>query len=257
MQEKNESVPKLNAQKKIIYDLIINANARNCPKLIIVYGHGGTGKTFMWKTIISTLRPEGKFVMAVASLGITSLLLPLGRTTHYSFNLPLELTKESLCKITKNSHLGNLLADTDMIIWDEAPMNDRRYFEVLDRSLTDILNAPSSLIGGKSVSFKVFTLRENIRISRPDISADESSLVNSFALWLLDVGDGIFIDFIYDQSTLQTPSAITLQQKAIVCPKNETADIINSKVLDMVNGERTTYVSQDEAVPVENDRVET
>nr|GEW80945.1 DNA helicase [Tanacetum cinerariifolium] len=64
------------------------------------------------------------------------------------------------------------------------------------------------------------------------------------------------IDFIYDQSTLQTPSAITLQQKAIVCPKNETADIINLKVLDMVNGERTIYVRQDEAVSVKNDKAE-
>ncbi|GJV88660.1 DNA helicase [Tanacetum coccineum] len=65
MQKKNESVPKLNAQQKIIYDLIINVNARNRQKLIFVYGHGGTGKTFMWKTIIGTLHSEGKFVMAV------------------------------------------------------------------------------------------------------------------------------------------------------------------------------------------------
>nr|GEX56179.1 DNA helicase [Tanacetum cinerariifolium] len=112
--------------------------------------------------------------------------------------------------------------------------------------------------------------------------------VNSFASWLLDVGDGIagrpdeedpentswidipptycvppdnqglskLIDFIYDQSTLQTPSAITLQQKEIVCPKNKTANIINLKVLDMVNGECTIYVRQDEAVSVKNDKAE-
>nr|GEY14121.1 DNA helicase [Tanacetum cinerariifolium] len=108
-----------------------------------------------------------------------------------------------------------------------------------------------------------------MRLARPDTTLEERSLVNSFASWLLDIGDGKsgrpteedpentswidipasycltpdeqglskLIEFIYDQSTLHTPSAMTLQQKAIMCPKNETANIINSKVLDMVLGE--------------------
>nr|GFD19716.1 DNA helicase [Tanacetum cinerariifolium] len=138
-------------------------------------------------------------------------------------------------------------------------------------------------------SFKVFMLKRNTRLARPDISLKEHSLVKSFASWLLTVGDGKIgepvdedpentswvhippaycllpaeqgllkmIDFIYDQSTLHTPSAISLQQKAIICPKNETTDIINSKVLDMVPGESTIYMSQDEATPTGNDGVET
>ncbi|GJU78951.1 DNA helicase [Tanacetum coccineum] len=65
------------------------------------------------------------------------------------------------------------------------------------------------------------------------------------------------IDFIYDQNTLQTPSPVTLQQKEIICPINETADTINSKVLEMVQDESTTYVSQDEATPVGNDGADT
>ncbi|GJU67191.1 retrovirus-related pol polyprotein from transposon TNT 1-94 [Tanacetum coccineum] len=97
--------------------------------------HGGTRKTFLWKTIIDTLLSESKIVLALASLGIDSLLLPSGRTAHSKFKLPLELTEESLCIITKNTHLGKLLVDIDLIIWDEAPMNDRRCFEALDKSL--------------------------------------------------------------------------------------------------------------------------
>ncbi|GJY49335.1 DNA helicase, partial [Tanacetum coccineum] len=299
VQLKDESVPLLNAEQRQIYDLIINADTNNRQELIFVYGQGGTGKTFLWKTIISSLRSEGKIVLAVASSGIASLLLPSGLTAHSRFKLPLELTEESLCRITKNTQLGKLLANTDLIIWDEAPMNDRRCFEALDRSLRDIVDKPSSLFGKKSVllggdfrqtlpvkkgvskievisscisesalwpSFKVFTLKHNMRLARPDISLEERSLVNSFASWLLDISDrkigeptdedlkntswvhiphayclppdeqGLsnLIDFIYDQSTLYTPSATTLQQKAIVCPKNEIVDIINSKFLAMV-----------------------
>ncbi|GKD87027.1 DNA helicase, partial [Tanacetum coccineum] len=282
---------------------------------------GGTGKTFLWKTIISSLRYEGKIVLVVTSSRIASLLLPSYCTAHSRFKLPLELMEESLCRITKNTQLRKLLVNTDLIIWDEALMNDRR-FEALDRSLRDIVDKPSSLFGRKSVllgddfqqtlpvkkgaskikvisscisestlwpSFKVFMLKHNMRLARPDISLEERSLVNSFASWLLDIGDGkigepadedpkntswvhippayclppdeqglsMLIGFIYDQSTLHTPSATTLQQKTIVCPKNETAYIINSKVLAMVPGESTIYISQYEATPTRNDGAET
>nr|GEW05745.1 DNA helicase [Tanacetum cinerariifolium] len=288
MQERDKSTPKLNTQQRKIYDLIIDANLKKQQELIFVYGHGGTGKTFLWKTIISTLRSEEKIVLVVASSGIASLLLPSGRTAHSRFKLTLELTEESLFRIIKNRHLGKLLANRSLIIWDEAPINDRRCFEALDRSLRDILTEPHSLFGGKLVLL-VFTLSENMHLAKPNISADERNLISSFASWLLDIGDGKtsdpdpedpentswvdipinycipndekglqnLINFIYDQNTLQTPSAVSLQQKSIVCSKNETADMRNSKVLEMVQGETKIYLSRDEARPVDNDGAET
>nr|GEU29095.1 DNA helicase [Tanacetum cinerariifolium] len=222
-QLKDESLSLLNVDQRQIYDLIINADTNKRQELIFVYGHGGTGKTFLWKTFISSLRSKGKIVLAVVSSGTASLLLPSGHTAHSRFKLPLELMEVSLCRITKNTQLGKLLADINLIIWDEAPMNDRRCFEALDRSLRYIVDKPSSLFGGKSVllggdfcqtlpvkkraskievisscisetalwpSFKVFTLKHNMRLARPDISLEERSMVNSFASWLLDVGDG-------------------------------------------------------------------
>jgi Cdc6-like AAA superfamily ATPase len=95
------SVVKLNAEQRDIYNLIINACNNKEQKMIFMYGHGGTGKTFLWKTIINTLRSEGKIVLAVASSGIASLLLPSGRTTHSRFKIPIDLTDESMCHIKK------------------------------------------------------------------------------------------------------------------------------------------------------------
>ncbi|GJS47760.1 DNA helicase [Tanacetum coccineum] len=38
--------------------------------------------------------------------------------------------------------------------------------------------------------FRVFTLTEDMQLLRPDVSADERSLITFFASWLLDIGDG-------------------------------------------------------------------
>ncbi|GKA39701.1 DNA helicase [Tanacetum coccineum] len=65
------------------------------------------------------------------------------------------------------------------------------------------------------------------------------------------------IEFIYDQKTLQRPTATDLQKKAIVCPKNEDADMINAEILALVNHEPHVYLSFDEAVPHGNDGGET
>jgi ATP-dependent DNA helicase PIF1 len=58
----------------------------------------------------------------VASSGIASILLPGGRTAHSQLGLPLVLTKESCCRIKKNSKKAQLLMMASLIIWDEAPM---------------------------------------------------------------------------------------------------------------------------------------
>jgi hypothetical protein len=68
----------------------------NQGKLIFVEGYGGTSKTYLWKAII---RCEGKIMLAVASCGITALLLEGGKTTHSQFHIPLNTTEECTCDI--------------------------------------------------------------------------------------------------------------------------------------------------------------
>lgn len=149
--ESERLVLQLNIEQRIIFDQVLDSVQNHRQILIFVYGHGGTGKTFIWKTIISTLRSQGKIVLADASSGITALLLPAGQTAHSRFKIPLDLTEESVCSIKKNTQVVELLKQTDVIIWDEAPMNDRRCFEALDRTLRDIMNTPDDLFGKKTV----------------------------------------------------------------------------------------------------------
>ncbi|CAL9026296.1 unnamed protein product, partial [Prunus brigantina] len=119
---------------------VINAVNEKKPGLFFVHGHGGTGKTFLWHTIISKIRSKGKIVLAVASSGIASLLLPGGRTAHSRFKIPLIVTNSSTCQIKKATHLARLIEKAELVVWDEAPMNHKHYFEALDKSLRDILS---------------------------------------------------------------------------------------------------------------------
>nr|GEX18611.1 helitron helicase-like domain-containing protein [Tanacetum cinerariifolium] len=101
VKENDVLIPRLNTEQKDIFDAIVNTVNDNIQKLVFVYGHTGTGKTFMWKAITCGLRSAEKVILAVASSGIASLLLPSGSTAHARFKIPLKLNDESICNIKK------------------------------------------------------------------------------------------------------------------------------------------------------------
>ncbi|XP_071688799.1 uncharacterized protein [Rutidosis leptorrhynchoides] len=160
--ERSILLSKLNQKQKMVCDTVINTNVNRKQELIFVYGHGGTGKNFLWKALTTSLRVEGKIVLAVASSGIASLLLPSSQTAHSQFRIPLDLTDESVCNIKKKTQMATLLTKVELIIWDEVPMNDWKCVETLDRMLRDIFDAPGIPFGGLS-----FILGEDFRQTLP------------------------------------------------------------------------------------------
>uniref|UniRef100_A0A2N9IMI8 ATP-dependent DNA helicase n=1 Tax=Fagus sylvatica TaxID=28930 RepID=A0A2N9IMI8_FAGSY len=146
----------LNTDQRNIYDEVRKSVTCNNGGFYFVYGHGGTGKTYLWKALITWIRSEGKIVLAVASSGIAALLLPGGRTAHSRFQIPIKVGDESTCSIKQGTHAAELMSKVSLIIWDEAPMAHRNCFEAVDRSLRDLLRFtdPTSLdkpFGGKTV----------------------------------------------------------------------------------------------------------
>ncbi|KAL4392103.1 hypothetical protein AHAS_Ahas03G0311600 [Arachis hypogaea] len=124
----------LTAEQESIYHAIISRVLNKEHGFFFVYGFGGTGKTFLYKTLSTKLRSERKIVINVASSGIASLLLPGGKTAHSLFNIPIELNEESVCRIRVNSQKADLIRQADLIIWDEAPMTNKLAFEAVDRT---------------------------------------------------------------------------------------------------------------------------
>ena len=97
----SEKVTCLNHMQRTVYHRVMGAVTSNNGALLFVYGHGGTGKTFLWSAIVAHLRSEGKIVLAVASSGIASLLMEGGRTAHSRFKIPIDLDEHSCCDIKK------------------------------------------------------------------------------------------------------------------------------------------------------------
>ncbi|PKA66941.1 ATP-dependent DNA helicase PIF1 [Apostasia shenzhenica] len=88
----DEMLPKLN-KEQVIFEKVIKSSKQKIENLYFVYGSGGTGKTYIWKILITKLRSEKKIVLAVASSGIASLLLPGGRLPILNSKFQLTLTK--------------------------------------------------------------------------------------------------------------------------------------------------------------------
>lgn len=111
-----------------------------------VYGFGGTGKTFLWKTISAAIHSQGDIVLNVASSAIASLLLPGGRTTHLRFAIPISVNEASVCSVSVDSKLATLIRKEKLVIWDEAPIIHRHCFESLYRTLRDIMQLSCSTL---------------------------------------------------------------------------------------------------------------
>lgn len=75
-------VGNLNEGQMAAFRVITETVLDERPGFFFVSGYGGTGKTFLWGTIVAWLCARGKIVLTVASSSVASLLLPGGRTTH-------------------------------------------------------------------------------------------------------------------------------------------------------------------------------
>lgn len=93
----------LNNEQRTIYNSIMEAVFSKSGGMFFVYGHGGTGKTYLYRTILAAIRSKGKIALAVASSGIAALLLPGGRTVHSRFHIPINVNDESTCEIKQKN----------------------------------------------------------------------------------------------------------------------------------------------------------
>ncbi|MCI18167.1 helicase-like protein, partial [Trifolium medium] len=85
------------------FNKILTAVEKQKGGVFFLHGYGGTGKTYIWRTLASALRSKHEIVLTVATSGIAALLLPGGRTAHSKFKLPIPTLDNSSCSIPYES----------------------------------------------------------------------------------------------------------------------------------------------------------
>ena len=128
----------LNPDQHSAFLKITEAITQSTGEIFFLHGPGGTGKTYLYNTLCYDLRSQGKIVLCVASSGIAALLLKGGRTAHSRFKIPVPCHEASFCSISKNTPMAALICHTDLVIWDEAPMQHRHIMEAVDCSFRDL-----------------------------------------------------------------------------------------------------------------------
>nr|XP_043633213.1 ATP-dependent DNA helicase pif1-like [Erigeron canadensis] len=142
----------LNPDQKFAYDTIVRHVDSNCPGVFFVDDPGGTGKTYLYNTLLAEVHSRGQIPIATASSGATANNMPGGCTAHSRFKIPLILNNNSLCNISKQSGTAQLLRHAKLIIWDEASMAKRQAVEAFDRTMQDIIGVRLPF-GGKVMVF--------------------------------------------------------------------------------------------------------
>ncbi|XP_020972585.1 uncharacterized protein LOC107627278 [Arachis ipaensis] len=180
---------KITHEQKLVFDEILNAVITDSGGFYFLYGHGGCGKTFIWNGLSSAIRVRGNIVLNVASSEIASLLLPGGRTAHSRFSIPITITDEFTCNIKHGSLKAELLIQSSLIIWDEAPMLNKMCFEALDRTLRDLMSVTNQYKTHQPFGGKVIVLGGDFRQILPVILKGNrhdilTSAINSSHLWL-------------------------------------------------------------------------
>ncbi|RCV30685.1 hypothetical protein SETIT_6G115000v2 [Setaria italica] len=144
----------LNEEQRAAYEEIMSKVDTEQGSLFFVDGPGGTGKTFLYRALLGTLRNQNKLAIATATSGVAASIMPGGRTAHSRFKIPLTLEDGGCCcSFTKQSGTAKLLQQASLIIWDEASMAKRQAMEALDNSLRDIMGRQDLPFGGKTVVF--------------------------------------------------------------------------------------------------------
>ncbi|OSX74863.1 hypothetical protein BU14_0263s0001 [Porphyra umbilicalis] len=218
-------VPTLQPDQKVVRDAVSESIDGSMGRLFFLDAPGGAGKTYLAETLLNYTRGSGHIGLAVASSAIAATLIPLGRTAHSRFKIPIEINQTSFCGFTQSTDVAKMLKKTKLIVWDEASMAHRHCFEAVDRSIVDVMGpdvasqitwlvcgdfrqVPAVVPKGSIAQIIRASLRKsplmwsrftrmqlttNMRVkTRADAGqAEEASLFEAFGKWLLAIGDGV------------------------------------------------------------------
>ncbi|KAK4411806.1 hypothetical protein Sango_0253600 [Sesamum angolense] len=114
--------------------------------------------------------------------GIATIQLPGGRTAHSKLKIPIKLDSSSKCNFSEKSEVCQLLDRATAILWDEAPMADKKPIETVDRTLREMFGVDFPFGGKIMILGGGFRQVVPIVIGGTRSQAVKASIVESY-LW--------------------------------------------------------------------------
>ncbi|KAK4395913.1 hypothetical protein Sango_1745600 [Sesamum angolense] len=142
------AVSKLNLGQLHAFNIIKHVIMRKKSVTFFIDGPGGTRKTFLYRVLLASFRNVGFIMVATATSGIAVIQLPGGRTAHSKLKIPIKLDSSSRCNFSKQSEVCQLLDRATAILWDDAPIADKKAIETVDRTLREMFGVDFQF-GGK------------------------------------------------------------------------------------------------------------
>ncbi|XP_045031637.1 ATP-dependent DNA helicase pif1-like [Daphnia magna] len=142
----------LNDGQRAAFDQVMTAvnDVNNShPRQYFLDGPGGTGKTFLYNTLITVLQGQGRQVIAVASTGYASNLLLDGTTYYSQFKIYPPITETTRSKIEEASYNAQLIRNASLIISDEATMKTNHALDAINHLFQTVMKNRVDPYGGK------------------------------------------------------------------------------------------------------------
>lgn len=257
-------------------------SSANC---FFIDGPGGSGKTYLYETLIKYMRGKNVNVYPLATTGIAATLLPGGNTVHSGFKLPLQITETTVCNLTPRMSLYHSIRESKLIIIDEISMLSKFALIAIDRLLKEMMKNDNPFGG------KVFVVGGDFRQTLPVVKgggprASIEMCVKSCDLWenfnclplihnmrvinqqgdfselLLRIGNGtetsVYNDLIHIDSKFITSREITdeifenmfdegfdITESVILTSTNINMHSVNEKIISILPSVEKVYLSAD------------
>jgi ATP-dependent DNA helicase PIF1 len=230
----------LNPQQIMAFNKVLRAiDSDDIPeRYFFLDGPGGSGKTYLYNTLMSFIRGRGEIVLPYATTGIAATLLKGGRTVHSGFKLPVPLEETSVSSMKQTFAEAEIIRQAKLIIIDEVTMLPKHGLRCIDLLLKDLMktNRP---FGGKVIviggdfrqTLPVVPRGKEIDIIETCIKSSDLwqhffqlSLITNmrsegqddFNRWLLDVGIGAVQPITgTPQDTIEIPSQMIIHDDII------------------------------------------
>ncbi|GAA0141444.1 hypothetical protein LIER_35396 [Lithospermum erythrorhizon] len=242
---------RLNDKKKYKFDIIFNKAITDEGGAYFVDGPGGTGKSYLYKVLLAHIRSHGFIALVVATSGIASSFFIGGHTAHSRFKIPID----DLCKNTA-------LFGGKLVVFG----GDFRQVLLVVRCGSRSQQIEDSMVSSDMWSYLIkIPLTLNMRACEDP----------GFMEYLMRIGNGeevtneagqvrlplpmvvpytthsesleALISYVYPDLGLFASDPLTMMKRAILSPRNDFVDDINSMLIDRMVGEPEIYISDDRA----------